>query len=255
MNGVPARLLTTHVEAHLDELESLLSLRAAAAAGRHWTLPRVLEVDERIAAHVAALQLFGAALPSVIAPFIPEHPLAIAFIHDGSRPVAPAACAMSELGEQAQLATAENAATIAAALWALPPSTEAHEALADLGRPADVPPLIVRFSEENVHHALSAGNAFTVLTGCRCDGQQRVVLPPIDGSAPDVFEREFLDQAWLPDAALAAAHWQRLRPTLEQASRINRGYIVDDATAEAHPGLDRRAVVAAAARFRRVAPP
>ena len=43
MSGVPARLLTTHVEAHLDELESLLPLRAAADAGRHWTLPRVLE--------------------------------------------------------------------------------------------------------------------------------------------------------------------------------------------------------------------
>lgn len=243
-------LLTTHVEAHLDELESLLPLRAEAEEGRQWTLPRVLELDERIAAHEAALRLFADDMLQVMEPFVDEHPLACAFMHDGTRPV----CDRlddSELVLRARIALPDEAAALAAALWAMSPSVEVYVAIADLGRPVDVPPLIMGFDSTDPHCAVAAGAAFTVLTGLNCDSLQRVVLSSPDGHEPDEFAREFLAEAWLPDPRSALSGWERLRPALAQALRINRGFSVDDATAATHPGIDRREAAAARLRFRR----
>lgn len=246
------RLLTTHVETHLDALEILLPLRAQAEVGRDWILPRVLELDERIAAHAAALQLFGEALSRVIAPFLSQHPVAVAFLAAGQRPDAQPLPETS-LQTQARLADSGAQAPLAEAAWnriAVGDAT-GFSALADLGRPADVEPLIDYFLNDDVRIAVAAGRVFSILTGGRCEGTRRVTLAPIEGHPTEAFEQAFLEQAWLPEQKIARAQWAALRPVVAHAARINRGFIVDDAAAATHAGLDRREVAAAALRFRR----
>jgi hypothetical protein len=56
---------------------------------------------------------------------------------------------------------------------------------------------------------------------------------------PDEFEAEFQDDLDVPDYATAYHLWQRLKPSMEQASRLCKGFDVSRGlTAEAFAALD-----------------
>ena len=153
-------------------------------------------------------------------------------------------------GEQllwdARIASANEAPVLAEQCWCQDPVPVA--VLAALGRPADATELIPLMIHPDPAQAVAAGRAFTVITGAGIDSDVRVTLPPDNGSIPDDFAAAFLEQAWLPDQARARAAAQRL----PVATRLNRGFPVDDGKAAAHPGIDRFEAASAAARRRRL---
>jgi hypothetical protein len=71
--------------------------------------------------------------------------------------------------------------------------------------------------------AVAAGTAFTRITGGDVASTRSVSLPPADGRAPDAFEAEFLESAFLPDAARAREHIKRLKESLSRGGRWHRG--------------------------------
>ncbi len=91
------------------------------------------------------------------------------------------------------------------------------------GAPAHVPLLLDAMHDEDPRVALAAGAAFTRITGVDVESAERVTLPPEDGSAPDEFEAEFLDEALLPDEARARAHWDGAGAALAPLGRICHG--------------------------------
>ncbi len=148
------------------------------------------------------------------------------------------------LAWRARLAIGVESAVVAERLWSLPATPWICRVIGDLGRPADARELVALMGSTDPRLAVAAGMAFTVITGADVDSDRRVALPPEDGSEPDEFAREFLDEAWLPDPVKARAELGRL----PDAPRLNRGFAVDDATAAEHPGIDRVAAASAALR-------
>ena len=94
---------------------------------------------------------------------------------------------------------------------------------ASFGSPALAPLLLDALASANPREAIAAGEAFTRLTGADLGPGTPVILPPEDGHEPDDFEREFLDEDTLPDAAKARAHWDRTAPAVAGAVRIAHG--------------------------------
>ena len=56
-----------------------------------------------------------------------------------------------------------------------------------------------------VRTAVAAGRAFTKITGFAADVGARVLLPPVDGSEPDTFEREFAEHHQSPFAVAVSS--------------------------------------------------
>jgi len=96
--------------------------------------------------------------------------------------------------------------------------------LGALGHPGVVEELLRGMENPELRSAVAAGAAFTKMTGCDIESGKRIQLPPEDGHEPDEFEKEFLDEAKLPDAQKAREHWARVKPQFSQASRICRGF-------------------------------
>jgi len=89
--------------------------------------------------------------------------------------------------------------------------------------------------------ATAAGAAFTRMTGLPIDSNVRATLPPEGGSEADGFEAEFLEEVTLPDADLARRYWARVKPLLQGAGRVQRGFDVGRAlTADEFAALDMR---------------
>lgn len=97
------------------------------------------------------------------------------------------------------------------------------EALGTFGHPATVPFLLDALSAEDPAVAVPAGLAFVRMVGTDIDSNERVVVPPEDGSTPGEFEAEFLEDAVLPDPQLAADFWKTHQERLNAASRLCRG--------------------------------
>ena len=57
------------------------------------------------------------------------------------------------------------------------------------------------------------------MTGFDIESDDRVELPPADGSEPDEFEKEFLDEAILPDAEKAESQWREVKLEYESLIR------------------------------------
>jgi uncharacterized protein (TIGR02270 family) len=73
--------------------------------------------------------------------------------------------------------------------------------------------------------AMAAGAAFTKITGYDVESHDnRVTVPPADGSEPDEFEAEFLDEVFLPDPRKAWGYWEKVKDKLSGASRVCRGF-------------------------------
>lgn len=136
---------------------------------------------------------------------------------------APSPERMDALRLLAVLGTAEDAER----LYALAKSAELGPARFRLagafGDPRFVPMILRSLSDPDPATAAAAGAAFLRLTGVDVSSGRRAALPPADGTEPDEFEAEFLEQATLPDPARAHAEWQKLRPALEPVARLYRG--------------------------------
>ena len=94
------------------------------------------------------------------------------------------------------------------------------------GHPGQMELVLGGIASEDPAVATAAAAAFTKLMGVPIESDTRVTLPPADGSEPDGFEAEFLDEVRLPDAELARRHWARVGSWLQQASRMQRGFDV-----------------------------
>jgi uncharacterized protein (TIGR02270 family) len=92
------------------------------------------------------------------------------------------------------------------------------------GHPEAVDELLRGMESPDLRGAVAAGAAFTKVTGCDIESDKRVQLPPEDGSKPDEFEKEFLDEAKLPDVRKARDHWARVKPQLSRFTRVGRGF-------------------------------
>ncbi|MEZ6138545.1 MAG: FHA domain-containing protein [Pirellulaceae bacterium] len=91
------------------------------------------------------------------------------------------------------------------------------------GHPGLLPLLLQHFGHADQRTAVEAGKAFARIVGGDFESEQRVTLPPADGSEPDEFEAEFLDEEKLPDAARAKHYLKQHSETLNKSPRWSRG--------------------------------
>ncbi|MCA9126988.1 MAG: FHA domain-containing protein, partial [Planctomycetales bacterium] len=107
------------------------------------------------------------------------------------------------------------------------------------GHPELLPLLIESFAVADKRIAVAAGQAFQKIVGGDFESQDRVTLPPEDGSEPDEFDAEFLEQEYLPDANAAKRYLQQHRSELNEVTRCSRGIDVSQAAPpNAHIQLD-----------------
>jgi len=123
----------------------------------------------------------------------------------------------------AVLGDAGDVGTIRHAGWVEAVGASWLEILGSCGHPAVVTDLIRHMESPDPRLASVAGGAFTRITGCDISSRARVTLPPEDGHDPDDFEKEFLDEAFLPDPPKAGELWKKLKITYCQGLRWCRG--------------------------------
>lgn len=92
------------------------------------------------------------------------------------------------------------------------------------GHPGVVAYLLSQIRSDDAPAAFAAGQAFTKITGADIESEQRVELPPEDGSEPDEFESEFLEEVKLPDPKLAELHWDKVKEQFKKGTRRCRGF-------------------------------
>jgi len=96
-------------------------------------------------------------------------------------------------------------------------------ALGAFGHPGVVETLLEGMKSEDPLTTTAAGAAFTKITGADIESDQTVQVPPEDGSEPDEFEQEFLDEVTLPSPDSAQAHWQQAKAEFSSGIRWCRG--------------------------------
>ena len=126
----------------------------------------------------------------------------------------------------ATLAGAEDAPRLMALATRPELGPRRFEILGVLGDPAGVEHLLRGMQSSEPRTAVTAAAAFTRITGHDIESQRRVTLPPEDGHEPDEFEKEFLDEAKLPDMEKAAQYWERNRNQFAAGSRWAKGFNV-----------------------------
>jgi hypothetical protein len=105
------------------------------------------------------------------------------------------------------------------------------------GHPGLMPVLLEALASDDPATASTAGAAFTKMTGLDIESDVRASLPPADGSEPDEFEAEFLNEVMLPDPEKARRYWEAIEPKVAHVPRLYRGYDVST-------GLDQDAFAA-----------
>lgn len=106
--------------------------------------------------------------------------------------------------------------------------------LGAFGHPDGVPLLFPGMEGKDPREAAAAGAAFVKITGENVESDQRAQLPPEDGSEPDEFEQEFLDEVNLPDPQRAQEHWNKVSRDFARGTRWCRGF---DLSQGASPAL------------------
>jgi len=107
--------------------------------------------------------------------------------------------------------------------WSSLPSTAWFATLATFGHPGVIPELVKGMENANPRLAVAAGQAFSRLTGCSVASEKRAALPPENGETPSDFEKEFLDEAFLPDPAKARSYVKINKDALTKGSRWHLG--------------------------------
>ena len=100
---------------------------------------------------------------------------------------------------------------------------ERYRVLGVLGHPGGVETLLHAMAGLDLAASAFAGQAFTKMTGEDVDSGRRTVVPPADGTEPDAFEAEFLDEVPLPDERQARTAWETRRPEFAKGTRWCRG--------------------------------
>ncbi|UCC71422.1 MAG: hypothetical protein JSV86_13630 [Gemmatimonadota bacterium] len=100
------------------------------------------------------------------------------------------------------------------------------------GHPALMDDLLEVLTDPDPATAYVAAVAFSKITGYDIESDSRATLLPEDGTEPDEFDAEFLDEVMLPDPERAHAHWDSVKGGLGGAQRICRGF-------DLRGGLDR----------------
>jgi uncharacterized protein (TIGR02270 family) len=98
-----------------------------------------------------------------------------------------------------------------------------HRIAAAFGHPVMIDFLLQEMENSDPATAAGAGAAFGKMLGFAVESGRRATVPPPNGSPPDEFETEFLDEVNLPDVPKARQHWEKVRPQLANASRIAHG--------------------------------
>lgn len=111
--------------------------------------------------------------------------------------------------------------------------------LALLGHPQSVPGMLSAMDHADPAIAAAAGAAFAAITGKSVASGKRAPIVPT-GPAPDAFDQEFLDEAMLPDPALARNWWVQNEARFRGGGRWCRGIEVDGPTTP-HPEMDMAA--------------
>jgi uncharacterized protein (TIGR02270 family) len=94
------------------------------------------------------------------------------------------------------------------------------------GAPVLIPAVLAGLEDPDPATAAAAGFAFARLTGVGIDSYARAATSEGQEES-DAFAAEFQDEVNLPDAPRARREWEKLRPQLEPAQRINRGMDVE----------------------------
>jgi uncharacterized protein (TIGR02270 family) len=151
----------------------------------------------------------------------------------------------------ASVAGPEDAPRLAALGGRADLGTRRFELLGTLGHPSVFELLLPAVESPDPRTAAAAGAAFTRLTGRDVESDRRVALPPEAGREPDAFEREFPEEARLPDPARVRECWRELAGIIPAGARWCRGVDLGDGR---DPGqwdlLDLRSRYEAARRAR-----
>jgi uncharacterized protein (TIGR02270 family) len=133
--------------------------------------------------------------------------------------------------EDVQLvATLANTAALGPARFR-PVGTYGHPGLMDV--------VLAGVADKDPATAAAAGAAFTKMTGQDIASGKTEKLKPEEGKEPDEFEAEFQEEVTLPDPEVAHRHWKLVKPVLQQACRLRRGFDVGGAlTPEVFGALD-----------------
>jgi pSer/pThr/pTyr-binding forkhead associated (FHA) protein len=99
-----------------------------------------------------------------------------------------------------------------------------YRVLGAFGHPQMMDEILAGLGPEDARRAVAAAAAFTKITGVDIESDERVTLPPEDGSEPDEFEREFLEEVKLPDPKLAEQHWNKVKEQFRKGTRWCRGF-------------------------------
>lgn len=95
--------------------------------------------------------------------------------------------------------------------------------LSAFGHPGVVETLLKAIESEDPVTAAAAGAAFTSITGVDIESDNVAQVPPPDGSEPDEFEQEFLDEVSLPSPQSAQEHWQKVKGQFSKGTRWGCG--------------------------------
>lgn len=106
-------------------------------------------------------------------------------------------------------------------------------AVGTFGHSATLEALLEAIRSPDPRTAVAAGAAFTKITGASIDSQTRAILPPENGSPPDDFDREFLEEVILPNPEVAEGHWQKTKDVLSKGARWCHGHDLTHSASEA----------------------
>jgi uncharacterized protein (TIGR02270 family) len=98
------------------------------------------------------------------------------------------------------------------------------KALGACGHPKVMEILLQAMQSEDPLTAVAASEAFTKITGTHIESDKVVQVPPENGSEPDEFEQEFLDEVTLPNPAFARNHWQEVQGKFSSGTRWCCGF-------------------------------
>jgi uncharacterized protein (TIGR02270 family) len=135
----------------------------------------------------------------------------------------------AELRLLAALATEKDAAVVLGLAAKAELGPLRYQLLGSYAQVEAVPLLLTAMTQSDPAAAAAAGVAFTRITGQTLKAVGKAQLPPKDSSAPDDFEKEFLEEVYLPDAKEASDYWESNRSKYSSGQRYSQGKPVPEA--------------------------